>query len=144
MDVIMPTIYSFVACIAFCIILQISPRSILPVAVGGGISCFAYMLLNGMDNAVVQSFIGGVCASAYSEIMAHKRKVPVTTHLIIGIIPLVPGGMIYAAMEYCLAGDMDAFLRTALATFGVAGAIALSMLITSSVMKIFFRDRGRS
>lgn len=140
MDVFLPTLYSFIACIAYCIIIQISPHSILPVALGGGVSCVVYLLLSPLNNAIVQSFLAGICAGFYSELLAHRRRVPVTTHLIVAIIPLVPGGMLYQAMEYCIAGDMDAFISTALYTFGIAGAIALSILLASPIARLFFRS----
>lgn len=143
MDIIFPSVCSFVACLAYCVIIQISPKSILPVSIGGAISCVVYLLLSPLNNAIVQSFLAGVCASAYSELMAYRRRVPVTTHLIIAIIPLVPGGRIYEAMEHCIAGEMDLFIRTALITFGIAGAIALSIILTSPVIKIIFRRKTR-
>lgn len=143
MDTLLPCFYSFIACMAYCVIIQVSPKSILPAAIGGGLVSLIYTLLSPIDNAIVQSFLAGVAASVYAELLSHFRRIPVTTYLIVAIIPLVPGGRIYAAMEFCIAGEMQAFANTALFTMGIAGAIALSILLTSPVMKLFFKGSNR-
>lgn len=139
MDIFLPCLYSFIAGIGYCVIIQISPRHILPAAIGGALSWFVYLLFSPADNAIVQSFLAGIAASVYAEIFSHVKRVPVTVYLIVAIIPLVPGGRIYQAMEYCISGEMDAFINAALVTFGIAGAIAISIVIASSIMKLVFR-----
>lgn len=136
MDILMPCLYSFVACVAYCIMIQISPTHILPAAIGGALCWLVYLLFSPINNSIVQSFLAGIFASIYAETLCYIRRVPVTLYLIPAIIPLVPGGRIYQAMEYCISGEMDAFINAALATFGIAGAIAVSILIASTIMKL--------
>ena len=55
---------------------------------------------------------------------------------VVGILPFVPGGGIYYTMEYCLSGDTQLFLSTGIHTFGVAGAVAVGLLLVSSLVRL--------
>jgi len=55
---------------------------------------------------------------------------------VVGILPFVPGGGIYYTMEYCLSGNTQLFLSTGIHTFGVAGAVAVGILLVSSVTRL--------
>ena len=51
------------------------------------------------------------------------------------LLPLVPGGGIYYAMSYCMAGDTQRFLDTLLHTFGMAAALAVGAMLTASLFR---------
>ena len=55
----------------------------------------------------------------------------------IGILPLVPGGGIYYTMEYCVSGQTSQFIETGIHTFAIAGALAVGVLIVSSLVHLF-------
>ena len=76
---------------------------------------------------------------------ARLYKTPATVFLIIGIVPLVPGGGIYYTMDALLDGEMDLFLRRGLETAAYAGAIAVGCSLVSSMARILttLRRRGR-
>ena len=57
--------------------------------------------------------------------------------LLVGLLPLVPGGGIYYTMEYALQRDTTAFLNHLLTTFGIAGCLALGVLVVSSATRFF-------
>ena len=57
--------------------------------------------------------------------------------LTIGILPLVPGGGIYYTMEYCVSGQTSQFIETGIHTFAIAGALAVGVLIVSSLVRLF-------
>lgn len=40
-------------------------------------------------------------------------------------------------MEYCIAGNTQMFLETGLHTLGIAGALALGILLVSSLNRLF-------
>ena len=70
--------------------------------------------------------------------MARLRRCPVTGYLLVALLPLVPGGGIYYAMSYCVAGDTDRFLAELLHTFGMAAALAVGAMLASSVFRTVF------
>ena len=65
----------------------------------------------------------------------------VTGYLLVALFPLVPGGGIYYTMEYCIAGNTQMFLETGLHTLGIAGALALGILLVSSLNRLFGMPR---
>ena len=69
--------------------------------------------------------------------MARVNRAPVTGFLLVGLLPLVPGGGIYYTMEYGISGDTINFLQTGLHTFGIAGSLALGILVVSSIVRFY-------
>ena len=67
--------------------------------------------------------------------MARLMRCPVTGYVLVALIPLVPGGGIYYAMRWCLAGDTQQFLSTLVETFGMALALAVGSMLTSSLFR---------
>ena len=90
---------------------------------------------------MTQYWISTIIVSAYAEIMARVFKAPVTGFLTIGILPLVPGGGIYYTMEYCVSGQTDLFIETAIHTLAIAGALAVGVLVVSSLVRLFHMMR---
>ena len=49
---------------------------------------------------------------------------------------MVPGGGIYYTMEYGIAGNTEMFLETGMHTLGIAGALALGILVVSTLARV--------
>ena len=94
--------------------------------------------VNGLGSSIVAAFLAAVAIGVFSEIMARLRRCPVTGYLLVALLPLVPGGGIYYAMSYCVAGDTDRFLAELLHTFGMAAALAVGAMLASSVFRTVF------
>ena len=69
--------------------------------------------------------------------MARIRKCPVTGYLLVAIFPLVPGGGIYYTMEHAINGETEVFLSSFLHTLGIAGALAVGVLMVSSSVRMW-------
>lgn len=142
LETIKVLIYVFMACMGFCIIFNFHDRkNIIFASLGGVLSWFVYLISAGLESDIFRNFIAAIMLTIYSEVMARAFKAPVTGFLLIAIIPLVPGGGIYYTMEYCLSGDTSAFLETGLHTFGIAGSIALAVLLISSAVRLWHMVR---
>lgn len=135
--IIMPCIYSFVASFAFSVQFNIRKKFMISAAIGGILSqfVFAFLELNEIGEMSCY-FISAAAISAYSEILAKRLKVPVNMHLVVAVIPLVPGGKTYYAMVTLINGDIDGFLSQTTETLGIAGAIAMGIFAVSSVVII--------
>ena len=59
------------------------------------------------------------------------------------LLPLVPGGGIYYAMGYCLEGDTEQFLSALLGTLGMAAALAVGVILASSLFRAVFPRLAR-
>lgn len=133
----LPCLYAFVGCIAFAITFNIHGQEIIISALGGAVGWLVYLLAAPCSsNEMVRYFLASLALSIYCEIMARIRKCPATSYLLISIFPLVPGAGIYYTMECAIHGEMQRFLSRGMHTLGLAGALALGVLLVSSVMRM--------
>ena len=133
---LLPCLYAFVACVAFCILYNIH-KGVWICALGGALGWLAYLLAGTVFHSdLMQSFVAALFISAYSETMARIRKCPVTGYLLVAFFPLVPGGGIYYTMEHAINGETDLFLSTGLHTLGLAGSLAVGVLLVSSFVRM--------
>jgi len=140
--VLAPCVYAFIACIGFSVMFNIHSAGIFICAFGGSLGWLIYQLSAPVfSGPVLQSLAAGVAVSLYSEAMARLRKCPVTAYLIVSLFPLVPGGGIYYTMEYALQGDTEHFYAKGMETLGVAGALAVGVLLVASIVRLFFAFR---
>lgn len=136
---LLPCAYAFLACTGFCLVFNIHGPGIAICGTGGALGWLVYLLaLMFTQHDILSFLLAAIAITLYSEIMARIRRCPVTSYLIIALLPLVPGGGIYTAMRYCSEGDMPMFLSTLVHTFGIAGALALGAVLGSSVTRILF------
>ena len=142
--------YTFLACFSFCFIFKFHKLShMIAAATGGMLSWVFYLAFSFLGSDLAQYLISTIVVSAYAEVMARVFKAPVTGFLTIGILPLVvlqdaedalplvPGGGIYYTMEYCVSGQTSQFIETGIHTFAIAGALAVGVLIVSSLVHLF-------
>ena len=129
-------IFSFFSTIGFAIFLN-SPKSILSyVGVIGGVGWTVYVfLINNSFSPILTNFIAAALVSMFSEILARKLKHPAISFVIPGIIPLVPGLSLYNTMLYLVQNNYDSAISTGATTLFVSGAIALGVLIVSSLFR---------
>ncbi len=136
-DIIIPCLCSFIGCIAIGVQFNIRLRHLIAASIGSIASqlIFSVMSINGVS-AIRCCFAAAAAVALYSEIMARFCKAPVNMYLIVGIIPLVPGGLLYYTMLALITGDNDTFFSRAAEAFGEAGAIAMGIFAVSSAVKI--------
>lgn len=141
MQSLLQCFYAWIACFAFCFIFQMRGRSMLFAPLGGALGWAIYLLTHAMFGDLFASFLATLVISSYAEAMARWQKVPVTGYLLVALLPLVPGGGIYYTMEYCISGQTALFLETGLHTFGIAGALAIGVLLVSSIVRLWHMVR---
>ena len=133
-------LFAFAGCLGFCPSFNVQGVGALLCCLGGGMSWAVYLLAEGLcHNSFVSTLIAAIAVSAYSEVMARVRKCPATSYLTIALFPLVPGLTIYQAMDHVIRGDMDLFWDKFFRTFGIAGCIALGLLMVSSALELYRR-----
>ena len=131
-----PACMRFLGCGAFCFIFELRRWwYILSAAVSGAVGWFVYLSLSDLTD-VSRYLLATIAVAVLSEIFARLYKTPATVFLIIGIIPLVPGGGIYYTMEALINGDLSLFVRYGMETAASAGAIAVGCSLVSSVARI--------
>ena len=133
----LPSLYAFLACIGFSVLFNIHGVGMLICAGGGGLGWLVYLLAAPLvDSDIIQSFFAALAISAWSEVMARLRRCPVTSYLLVALFPLVPGGGIYYTMEHAMSGETALFLESLLHTLGLAGALAVGVLLVASLARL--------
>ncbi len=130
------------ACTGFFILFNVHGRGSLLCVAGGVLTWAVYLLCGRLWCSVyAMNFYASAVAALYAESMARLRKYPVTSYLVISIVPLLPGAGIYYTMYLALNGSMQSSLQKGLETAGIAGSIAAAILLVSTVFRLAAKSR---
>ena len=135
----------FVACTGFFILFNVHDWGSILCALGGVFTWMTYLLCRDLGMSIYSmNFFAAVVSALYAEILARSRKYPVTSYLVISLLPLVPGAGIYYTMSLGLGGDVQAAVHKGLETAGVAGSIAVAILLVSTIFRLVTAQNGKS
>lgn len=133
----LPCLYAFIACASFCFIFQVrKPSFIILCSLNGAISWLVYLLTDFLPVDAARYFLATIAVSIFAELLARIQKAPATIFLVIGIIPLVPGGGLYYTMDYLINGDFAMFTSKGIQTAAAAGAIAAGASMVTSLVRM--------
>lgn len=136
MTIFWECLWAFGACVAFCFLFNIRGRTMFFSSLGGLLGWLVFSLCAPLHNDIIQYFAATVLTAVYSESMARILKKPATEFQIVALLPLVPGGGIFYTMEYCVIGNNSMFISTGLHTLGIAGALAMGVLLVSTAVRM--------
>ncbi|MDO4962247.1 MAG: threonine/serine exporter family protein [Eubacteriales bacterium] len=124
----------------FALIFNVRGGRIISATVSGFISWGLYLLFT--IRFGLSDFYAYILASAglalFAEIMARAQKAPATAFLVIGMIPLLPGGSLYLTLYHAVSSNWTAFGSSGIYTLMLAIAIALGIICMMSALKVFF------
>lgn len=144
-EFLLPCLWAFLACMGFCVLYDIHGFGMILCSLGGSVGWLTYLVVQAVSGSpAAAAFVAGLVIAGYAETMARVRKCPASGYLLLAFFPLVPGAGVYYTMEYYLNGDNANFLITARDTLTVAGALALGVLLVSSLVRMintFYRRR---
>ena len=127
-----------IGCIGFAIVFNIHGPGGLLCALGGVLTWATYMIVISLGGSDLLGYLWAtIVASFYAEVMARVRKYPAISYLLISIFPLIPGASVYYTMTHAVKGDMASFADTGIHTIGIAGAIAVGILLVSTAFRIW-------
>ena len=137
----LPCLYAMIAVAAFSLVLEEKKISIILCgAFAGFASWFVFLITSGLGDGTrgqtIRYLFATVIVASLSEIFARIYKAPATVFLIIGILPLVPGGSIYKSLEQLIDGNVDGFAYYGIKTVALAGAIAVGCSFVSSGVRV--------
>ena len=129
---------------AFGIIFNIRGKHLVLSVMGGILSWAVYTFTAGLfSNDIPQYILAAAAISLYCEILARITKTPVPVYLVVGIIPLVPGALIFRTMLAFINADAESFIKQIMYTLTIAGGIALGVFSVSSVFRLFTEEIRR-
>ncbi len=132
------SVTTVIACIGFCILFNIHGKGTILCALGGGLTWALFRLADQWGLELIAAyFVATLFAALYAEIMARIRKYPAISYLVVSIIPLLPGAGVYRSTASILVGDMAGATNNSMQTVSIAGAIAVGILIISTLARLW-------
>lgn len=127
----------FFASLGFGILFHIKGKSLIYASISGAIGGMIYhLILEISHNEILAMFCASFSFSLYSELMARLCHSPVTTFIIPGLIPLVPGGGMYEMMVHAVEGNASLLMEKGLQTLSIAGVLVLGLICASALFKM--------
>ena len=127
----------FVGCYGFSVLFNIHGKWMVLCVLGGTATWMIYLLCQALGlDVYTMNLYATLFAALYAEVMARVRRCPVTPYLVLAIFPLLPGAGVYYTMSLGLQGEMLDALRKGLETAGIAGSLAVGILLVSTVFRV--------
>ena len=131
---IIQVIMALLGSIGFGILFNLRGRRLMLAGLGGMLGWIIYLILYRITGHEVMSYgLATVLTTLYSQAMARIVKSPATLFLVPSVVPMLPGGYLYYSMLYSVSGDWDNFLAEGVLTLSTAAAIAVGMMVGSSL-----------
>lgn len=131
-------LFAFVGCLGFTILFNIHFPGGLLCMLGGCLAWAVYCIATHYGAGEYAAYFwSSLFASVYSELMARIRKSPAISYLVVSLFPMIPGAGVYYTMTYAVQGDMARFASKGMSTAAVAGILAVSILLGSTVFRMY-------
>ena len=118
-------------------------KQLLPLAALGGLVCWGVYLLAGCatKSVFLQSFAASAATAVWSEVLARVKKTPAQQYLIIGLIPLVPGGSALVRQDWAQAQFYG--YRVSAFVLGIAAGVSLTLSLLDMLLNARRRVQKR-
>lgn len=132
-------VVAFVATVAFATLYNVPKEYFVHCGITGGAgwACYSIALMFGFSVSV-GSLFAAIVLTLLSRFFAAWRCCPITVFLICGIFPLVPGAGIYYTAYHFIMGETALFAAKGTETLKIAVAIALGIVLVSSLPQGLF------
>ena len=135
---------ALVGCIGFTIFYNIHFPGGIYCVIGGVLTWGIYLICAAFGaSAALSSFAAAIFAAVYSEIMARIRKYPAISYLVVSCFPLLPGAGVYFTTYYAVQSNMTDFASKGKETIAVAGALAVGILLVSTIFRFISQIRNK-
>lgn len=136
---------AFIASSAWAVIFRAPVKRIALAGFTGAIGWMGWLLATAADLDIVgRTLFAAIAVGISGEIIARIWHEPATLLLTPGIVPLVPGVAVYAAMQAFVVGDYLGGLSLATEALLAAGAIAGGLAVATAIVRAVFRPRRRT
>ena len=137
-------ISSYIVTFGFGVLFNIHGKKLFYAPFGASIGSIVYLVCKYLNyHYFISLLLTAVVFSLYAELMSRKLKTPVTLFVISATICFVPGGLMYNTMAEIIKGNMDKSLALGFEALASAGALALGIMIASTIIKIYFYVKQR-
>ena len=134
MELLIQLVTAFIGTTCFAHLFHVANRHLWCCGLTGTIGWLVYWgMKEYQPSAVIASLVAVIPLALAARIFAVTRKAPVTTFLIPGIFPLVPGAGIYYTAYSFITGDSAGFTQKGTETLKIAVALAMGIALVMSI-----------
>lgn len=126
---------AFLSTVGFAVMFNSPRRSVFFAGITGGIGWVFYSLLKD-GSTLFAAFLASIMIGLLGEVFARIQKRPVTIFVIPGIVPIVPGYLLYLTMVHLINNMYYEAAQTGTEATFTAGAISIGIIVVSSSSRI--------
>ena len=124
--------------LGFGILFKVKGNNLVHTCIAGGISWAVYLFCHTHSYSLSFNYFAATFVlSLYSEMIARRKKTPVTSILIAAMIPLAPGGGIDYTMLHILYKNYPLALSKGVDTLIIAGSMAIGVFSASAPFRVY-------
>ncbi len=144
--IVFETAVAFIASIMLAVNCDVGRRELVFCGLGGMTAKGMYdIIMYNNRGEVFAVLISAAAVTALARILANVRRMPVTTYLIAGIVPLVPGARMYNMVFNLIASDYIMAMLTGFDTVKIASAIAIGIIMVFALPnEMFFKRKQKN
>lgn len=133
-SLLLQIVSAFVACTAFSVVFNAPRQELIWCGLCGSVSWVIYFIINSVFNeSVAGTFFAALIVTALARFLSYARRAPSTMYHIAGILPLVPGMLVYNTMWGILNDDMIYSYSQGVMALKLAGVIGIGSIIVLSL-----------
>lgn len=133
-DILINIAVAFLSTFGYCIIFNIPKRQLVFCGLLGVVSWMIYYVMTGFGiDDVLAAFSATSVIVLLSRILAKVRKGPVTIFLIPGLIPIVPGSMLYYTAYYFFTDNMEMCGKSGFLAIKIIFAIVFAIIAVFAI-----------
>ena len=141
---LMQMVMGCIGAVGFAVLFNVHYSKLGIIALASALSWMGFAVCMLLGSGIFWAmFWGTAVAAIISEVLARVVRVPVLMLLVPILIPLIPGGDLYHMMSCLVRGQAETAMNYARLLLLQAGAIALGIIATASVMSIVIGFKGR-
>ena len=130
-------LFGIIATFGFCVMFRAPIKQFITISFIGGLGMFVNIGGTMLGNsAFLTCFLGSCIIAIFAEIAAKFRKDATSLFILPGIIPFVPGNILYQAMECVLEGNFNKAASYGTDALIISGSIALALILVAAVTRL--------
>lgn len=133
-------IFSFFISAGTSVLNNIERKYIILCGLCGGLTAFLYYLAGNFVNPVVSSLISCFLLATFCQFLSYKTKRPDATFIIPGIMPVVPGSLLFRAFDALVESNymkaVDYGTQAILVGVSIALALVFNETMTSIILNV--------
>jgi len=140
--IIVMLVAAYTASLGFAMSFKLPRRLLFLAPLVGTIACGVKLLTTPyFGDAYIPNFLAGLTVAALAAFLSRKCKTTPMVFAVPGILPCLPGSLMFATMNYAVCGEVELFLVSAAQMTGVAVAASAGLCfvwaIEAIVVKVY-------